>query len=461
LKVQVIRSVSQPKVEADGERLVTHGGVGMLAEIADLSGLTAGLSGLIRAGGHQSRRHDPGVTLVRAAAAIADGMSNVSMVNLFCGSRPQIFERASSRSTLARTIFAFGDELMPVRLDEVLRDARSVVWAKAGYTPKALVLDVDATLLDVHSEKQSAAPNYKGGYGFHPLGMWLDESREPLAMMLRPGNAGANNGDDHCDVLMRSIDQLPVEYQTGHQLGDSPGSVVHAMLVRADSAGASKQFLRELTDRNIEFSVGFHMTEPMRTLISAIPAEAWIPAINTDGTVRRGAHIVEVCGFTANNGWPNGSRLICRREEPHPGASLTLFDQQNGYRHTLMLTNTTGDNIAELELRHRQHARVEDRIRCWKTTGACRQPSWDAPANQAWLNTSLLGLTLIAWAQKLGFTGELAKAEPPTFRTRVLHIAAQHATRQRHLHLHLDRTWPWAKEIATAYTRIRTAFAVP
>ena len=458
--MQFIRSVSQPKVTPDGERLVTHGGAGMLAEIADLSGLTTGLSGMIRAGGYYPRRHDPGVTLVRAAVAIADGMSNVSMVSLFCRSRPQIFECGSSRSTLARTIFAFGDELMPVRLDEVLSNARSVVWAKARYTPESLIIDVDATLLDVHSEKQIAAPNYKGGYGFHPLGMWLNETREPLAMVFRPGNAGANNGNDHCDVLMRSIDQLPLEYQAGHQSGDTPGMVVHPILLRADSAGASKQFLCELTSRNIEFSVGFRMTENIRTLIENVKPSDWIPAINPDRTARRGAHITELTNINLTD-WPQGARLICRREEPHPGATLSLFDQQNGYRHTLVLTNTPGHDIGSLELRQRQHARVEDRIRCWKTTGACRQPSWDAPANEAWLNTTLISLTLIAWAQQLGFTGELAIAEPATFRTRVLHIAAQHATRQRHLHLHLDQTWPWAKEIATAYTRIRTAFASP
>ena len=433
----------------------------MLAEIADLSGLTAGLSGMIRAGGHLPRRHDPGVTLVRAAVAIADGMTNISMVDMFCRSRPQIFERASSRSTLARTVFAFGDELMPARLDSVVGLCRTNVWAKAHYAPESLIIDIDATLLDVHSEKQTAAPNYKGGFGFHPLGMWLDETREPLAMILRPGNAGANNADDHCDVLMRSIEQLPAQYQAGHESGDRPENVVHAILVRADSAGASKQFLGELKSRNIEYSVGFRMTEQLKMLITSRKESTWIPAINPDRTARRGAHVTELPINLTTDGWPAGSRLICRREEPHPGAALSLFDQEHGYRHTLMLTNTTSPDIAGLELRHRQHARVEDRIRCWKTTGACRQPSWDAPANEAWLNTSLLGLTLIAWAQLLGFTGELAKAEPATFRTRILHIAAQHATRQRQLHLHLDKTWPWAKETANAYTRIRAAFAVP
>lgn len=450
-------------VTTAGERLVSHGGSGMLAETADLSGLTTALSGLFTAGGYRWRRHDPGVTLVRAAVAIADGMTNVSMVEGFCGSRPQIFEDPASRSTLARTVFAFGDELMTPRLDRALAEVRTNVWDKAGYAPASLTIDVDATLLDAHSDKQWAAPTFKKGFGFHPLGAWLDETREPLAMIFRAGNAGSNTAVDHCDVIMRSIDQLPADYRSGHHPGDDPTLVAHGLLVRSDGAGATKEFLADLVARNIEFSVGFSMNAGLRERIEAVPDDAWIPAVNTDGTPRRGAQIVELAGLTGADGWPGGARVICRREEPHNGATLSLFDQIHGLRHTLMLTNTTGGDIAVLELRHRQHARVEDRIRCWKTCGATRQPAWDAPANEAWLNTSLLALTLMAWTQLIGFDphSALAKAEPATFRQRVLHVAAQHATRGRRLILHLDRHWPWTPDIANAYHRIRQAFAYP
>lgn len=461
MKVQVSRSAATPVVTGLGVRLVSHAGAGMLAEVADLSGLTAALSDMFRRGGVRWRRHDPGVTLVRAAVAIADGMTNVSTVNVFCESRPQVFEGPSSRRTLARTVFSFGDELMATRLDEVMSAARTRVWDVAGYTPEMLTIDVDATLLDVHSDKEQVAATYKGGFGFHPLGMWLDETREPLAMILRPGNAGANTAVDHCDVLLRSIDQLPPAYQAGHQPGDPADEVRHGLLVRSDAAGATKGFLDELVARNIEFSVGFALNAQLRAMIEAIDPDRWVPAVNNDGSDRHGAHVVEVCGLTGVSGWPTGARIICRREEPHPGASLSLFDQIQGHRHTMFITNTTGDDIASLELRHRLHARVEDRIRCWKNTGACRQPAWDAPANEAWLNASLLALTLKAWTQHLGFDGELANAEPDTFRTRVLHVAGQHATHGRRRHLHLDRNWPWTPQIVAAYQRIRTAFAVP
>jgi Transposase DDE domain group 1 len=460
VKVNDSRSVAVPEVTAKGERLLSHGGVGMLAEVADLTGLTGGLSGLFERQGLGWRRHAPGTTLIRAAAAIGTGMGNVSEVSLFCSSRRAIFEGPAARSTLRRAIFALGGELMTPGLDRVLADARARAWQAAGYAPASLTIDVDATLLDCHSDKEQAAPNYKSGFGYHPLGMWLDETREPLAMLLRPGNAGSNTAADHCDVLERSIDQLPEPYRAGHGRGDNPGDVVHPLVVRADSAGATKAFLAELADRNIAFSVGFGIDPAIREMIEAVPHEAWQPAINSDGSERHGAEIVELCGFTGQNGWPRGARLICRREDPHPGATLSLFDQIHGRRHTLFLTDSPETDIAGLELRQRRHARVEDRIRCWKATGATRQPYWDAAANEAWLNTTLLALTLLAWTQLIGFDGDLAVAEPDTFRTRILHIAAQTATRARRLVLHLDTHWPWTDQAVAGYQRIRGAFAV-
>jgi hypothetical protein len=460
VKVQSSRSTTTPKVTADGERLLSHAGVGMLGEVADLSGLTGGLSGLFARQGHRWRRHAPGVTLARAAAAIADGMSNVSTVGLFCASRPVIFESPAAVSTLRRTVFALGDELMTPGLDRVLAAARGRAWRAAGYAPASLTIDIDATLLACHSDKEQAAPNYKSGFGFHPLGAWLDETREPLAMLLRAGNAGSNTATDHCDVLERSLDQLPAVYRAGHGRGDDAGAVTHPLVVRADSAGATKAFLGDLAARNIAFSVGFAIDPAIRALIEAAPEQAWQPAVNPDDTDRHGAQVVELCGFTGQNGWPAQARLICRREDPHPGATLSLFDQIHGRRHTLLLTNSDDRDVAALELRHRQHARVEDRIRCWKATGATRQPYWDAPANEAWLNTTLIALTLTAWAQLIGFDGDLAKAEPATFRTRILHIAAQTATRARRPLLHLDAHWPWSAHAVAGYQRIRHAYAV-
>ena len=148
-------------------------------------------------------------------------------------------------------------------------------------------------------------------------------------------------------------------------------------------------------------------------------------------------------------------RVICRRERPHPGAQLSLFDTHAGWRHTCFITNTKGDDIAALELRHRGHARVEDRVRCWKACGLANLPFDGFCANEAWVAVSLIAGALLAWSQMTCFDGALAKAEPKTMRYRVLHVAAVLAHRGRDLILRLDETWPWASELATAFTRLR------
>lgn len=461
MQVKVSRSVSTPVVTAQGERLVSHAGVGMLAEVADRSGLTGGISRLFGGHGHVWRDHDPGVSVVQAAASIADGMTNVSAVGQFVTSRRAVFVNTASVSTIRRTVFTFGEELMSAGVDQVMCDARTRAWDAARYAPASLTLDFDATLLACHSEKEQAAPNYKSGFGFHPLGCWLDETREPLAMILRKGNAGSNTAADHSDVLFRSLEQLPVRFRVGHEPGDPASDVRHSILIRCDGAGSTKAFLADLVERNISFSVGFSADKNIRELIAALPEQAWMPAINSDHTLRDGAEVAEIRVHGTDSGWPDRSRLICRREDPHPGATLSLFDQIQGRRHTLFLTDSTTPDIAALELRHRGHARVEDRIRTWKATGATHQPYKDFAANQAWLNVTLIAQTLLAWTQLIGFTGTLAAAEPATFRTKILHIAGQTATRARQHYLHLDRTWPWVTNIVTAYTTIRRAFTIP
>ena len=167
-------------------------------------------------------------------------------------------------------------------------DAQTRAWHAAWYAPGSLTLDFDATLLPCHSEKEQAAPNYKSGFGFHPLGCWLDESREPLAMIGRKGNAGSNTATDHSDVLFRSLEQLPVRFQIGHQPGDCADTVTHPILVRCDGAGSTKAFLTDLVERNIGFSVGFSVDQTIRNLIVALPEAGWIPAINQDHLPGRG-----------------------------------------------------------------------------------------------------------------------------------------------------------------------------
>jgi hypothetical protein len=283
-------------------------------------------------------------------------------------------------------------------------------------------LDFDATLVTSHSDKQDAAPTYKRGFGFHPLGVWCDETNECLAAMLRAGNAGSNDAADHVVCLDQAIAALPTDYRAGHGDGDDRSEVVYPVLARADSAGATHRFVDELTARNIDFSIGYPIDSRVRDALELTQEEDWNPAINPDGTARRDAYVVELSDLVDLTTWGDNVRLICRRERPHQGAQLTVFDTIEGWRHTCHITNTTGE-IAELELRHRGHARVEDRIRTWKTCGLANLPFEDFVRNQAWLAASVIASNLLAWTQLLCLDGHLAKAEPKTLRYRLLHYS--------------------------------------
>lgn len=181
-------------------------------------------------------------------------------------------------------------------------------------------------------------------------------------------------------------------------------------------------------------------------------------ATETNGAIRTDAWVIELTELTELKGWPEDMRLICRRERPHPGAQLSLFDTVAGHRHTGFITNTKGDDISTLELRHRGHARVEDRVRNWKDCGLANLPFDGFCANEAWVAVSLIAGALLAWSQLTCFNGALAKAEPKTMRYRVLHVAAVLARRGRDLIVRLDETWPWASELAAAFTRLRADF---
>ncbi len=300
----------------------------------------------------------------------------------------------------------------------------------------------------------------KHGYGFHPLGAWCDTTGEPLALMLRPGNAGSNDADDHLELLDQAIGALPPEYRLGHEPGDDPDLVRHHILVRADSAGATHGFVSGLTETNIEYSIGHPVDAGVREALLLFQEEDWVEALEGDGTDRDGGWVAELTDLMDLSTWGEDARLICRRERPHPGAQLSLFDTSEGFRHTCFITNANALQIdaAALECRHRGHARVEDRVRCWKDCGLKNLPFASFTQNLAWVATSLIAGALIAWAQMICLDGELKKAEPKTLRYRLLHIAATLVRHGRRLILRLDETWPWAAALRRAFLRLRAAF---
>jgi len=234
------------------------------------------------------------------------------------------------------------------------------------------------------------------------------------------------------------------------------------LLVRADTAGCSQAFLahvRGLRKLGMDtfFSVGVPVTEAIRDAITV--ATAWIPALDADGDLRDGAEIVEITHLVATEvltGFPTGTRLIVRRERPHPGAQLDLFDTVEGMRHQVIATDTPVGvgSIQYLEVRHRAHARVEDRIRCGKDTGFGRFPSRQFAINAAWLELALTGCDLLAWTQMLCCDGELAVAEPKRLRYQLLHVAARITHGARRTYLRLAAGWPWTADLARAFHRL-------
>ena len=416
------------RVTADGTGLASHAGSLLLAEMADRSGLTAGLSAAMGHTRSRASRHDPGTTLAHLAVMLADGgdcMSDLAVLR----NQPGLFGEVASDPTAWRTVT--GMSLNAFTGVEVARaQARARVWA-AGVAPATITLDFDATLLTAYSEKEDAAPNYKRGFGFQPLLCTLDETGEALAGINRPGNAGANDSADHLTVLDAALAQLPVK----------PGAGV-PMLARADSAGATHAFIDALRANRIRFSVGFDLTAPVRAAVLALAAEAWVPARDADGQDRDGAQVAELVGLNLA-GWPAGTRAIVRRERPHPGAQLTFTDV-DGHRFQSFITDQDDTDLAGLELCQRGHARVEDRIRAAKATGLRNLPFGGYTANEAWLQLVLIAMDLTAWTQHLCLEGPLAVAEPKKLRYRLFHTAARLATTGRVTTVRLDRNWPWA-----------------
>jgi hypothetical protein len=431
-------------VSADGEGLVSHAGTGLLVELADRVGLTDGLSGALASTRQRCSAHDPGRVLRDVAVMLADGGDCVTDLQALRG-QGRLFGAVASETTTQRALKAI-DQTVLAAVREARARARARVW-QAGGRPASLTLDIDATLLTAHSEKDGAAGNYKHGFGFHPIGCWLAETGEALAAILRPGNAGSNTAEDHFTVLGLALAQLP-EQDLGREI-----------LVRTDVGGASHQFTSDCREAGIRFTVGYPIDQAARDAILSVPETQWIQAVDGNGEDRDGAWVTEITGLVDLSAWPEGSRLIVRRERPHPGAQFTIFDE-HGYRHTAFLTDQTDENIAMLEARHRQRARVEDYIRAGKDTGMRNLPHHAFTHNQTWLELSLIAQDLLCWTRQLCLQGPLALAEPKRIRHRLLHIAGRIVHHGRRIRLRLQADWPWAQALTDAFTRLRANHAL-
>jgi DDE family transposase len=486
------------QVTADGTGIVSHAGIALVRALADNIGLTAGLSRALASG--RLVVHDRGRVLADLACAIADGAEVISDFRVM-GDQQDLFGLVASVPTAWRTLDEIArDGRVPGRITAAVNAARRRAWAAAvarhGALPGIRVADkvldgvtcirLDASVVTSHSGKEGAEPNFKG-FGLHPLLAYCDNTGEPLAGVLRPGSAGRTTVADHLAVLDAAIAALPPGFRRKLMVTCDGAGASHGLIARLDALAARHGY-------QLTYSVGWELGARERAAIAAVPAQAWQIAVGTRGEVRERradqacsdprcghrrcwteeAHVTELTSLLREGphgdqlgGWPAAMRVFARRERPHPGAQLSLFETADGWRYSLWVTNrpaTTkgwlGQN-AYLDAAHRVHARVEDAIRTGKDCGIGKYPSTALAMNKAWQAAALTAATLLAWLRLLALDGPLARAEPKTVRYRILHAAGRLVRSGRRRYLKIAAAWPWAPEIAAAWNRVSALAQAP
>ncbi len=373
-----------------------------------------------------------------AIALGGDCLADVALLR----AQPELFGVVASDPTISRLLDALGDDAGPAiaAIRRARAGARATVWELRCpvAADQEVIVDLDATLIGAHSEKEGATPNFKRGFGFHPMMAFVDHGAggtgEPLAAMLRPGRANASDAADQIAVLDAALTQLPEGLR-------------HRVLVRGDTGSGVKEFLWHVHRLGLSYSVGVYGRQPVLDALAALPRQAWRAARDAHGGPRDGAQVAELTRWLPETfvGWPPGMRVIARRERPHPGAQLRITDH-HGWRITLFATNTTGGRLPDLEVRHRLRARAEDRIRTLKDTGLANLPLHAFDKNQIWLELAALAYELLTWTQLLAWPEHPARNwEPKRLRLRLLSVAARIITSGRRKILRLSRRWPWSE----------------
>lgn len=448
------------------ESLVSSSGALLLTETVRAAGLDRDLSAALAPWRAERSVHDPGKVLLDVATAVAlggDCLADVAAVR----AQPEVFGPVASDPTISRLFARLAGDVDEVvtAIRAVRAAARARVWQRRRPVPGVagqadggqVILDIDPTLLTAHSDKEGAARTYKRGYGFHPICAFVDHGEagtgDMLVIDLRPGSASAVESADHGRTLEQALAQLPDQERA-------------RVLVRTDSGPGNQDFLHQLTAAGLEYSVGFRASSRVQAAIETIPEQAWRAALDSNGEPRDGAQVAELTDWlpapvrtTGRNSWPAGMRVIARRERPHPGAQLRLTDH-NGWRITCFATNTRGPGwtLPILEVRHRQRARCEDRIRGLKDTGLTNLPFHRYDQNRIWVEIVALAADLLSWTQTLAFepTDTVRRWEPKRLRFRILAVAGRIIHTGRRRYLRLPRGWPWNHHITSGWTVLRT-----
>lgn len=354
---------------------MSHAGARLLCELADGLGLTDGLSAAMAPTKRRRRGHDRGRLLADLAVAVADGATAISDLRVLAD-QPELFGTVASVPTAWRTLGAVDDAAL-ARIAQVRAQAREAAW-EAGMDPGFYVLDIDGVLIDADSVKQHATPTYKHGFGFYPLLAYLDATGEALAALLRPGNAGSGTAADHLTVLDAALAQLPVDPST------------QQVIVRTDAGGTSHELAAGCHNRHVRFVGGVALRAPIAAVIVDVVESRWQPTISADGSEWRDTgDVAEITDLIPLDHWPVGTRMLVRREQPHPGAQLTFTDL-DGYRYQVFVTDLPDTDLAYLEALYRGRGRVECAIRDAKDTGLANLPSHDFAINTAWLTVQMI-----------------------------------------------------------------------
>ncbi|MFB9164915.1 MULTISPECIES: IS1380 family transposase [Arthrobacter] len=447
------------RVDATGDGVVSQGGGIVLTEMLKASGLTTGLAEALEPWRKPFATHNPGKILTDLALSMATGGDFVSDIDRL-RNQPEVYGRIASDPTISR-LFKVLATVQPAKALVAINKARAVsrahVWEKAGDASplhgvsrkNPLVIDLDASLVNSHSEKDDARPTWKKGFGFHPLCSFIDHglagTGEPLVTLLRPGNAGSNTVADHIQVVKDSIKQLPKGWRSGRKI-----------MIRTDSAGGTHGFLDWLTDkrRNFSYSVGFPIHGAVAEVLPLVPKKGWSRAYDSDGTERDGAWVADITGMLDLKSWPAGMRVIVRKEIPHVGAQLRITDI-DGHRYTAIATNQEHGQLADQEVRHRLRARCEDRIRNAKDSGFANLPFKSFTANELWCHVVMMATELMAWTQMIGFNDSKARRwEPKKLRARLFEIGGKLAKHAHQTTLHLASSAPDARLLLTGVKRI-------
>jgi hypothetical protein len=444
---------SKITVSADGRGLVSRAGAVLLAEAARVTGLGEGLSGGLARWRAPRAVHDPGKIITDLVVTLAlggDCLADIAVLR----AQPELAGPVASDPVVSRLIGVLAADAP--RALKAIRTARAAAreraWALAGDSaPGAdgslIPVDIDATIVTARSEKENAAPTWKKTFGFHPLAAFADHGAaaagEALGIMLRPGNAGSSTASEHIEVTALALAQLPRRLR-------------RRVLIRTDSGGGTHDFLAWLASpgRRLHYSVGMTITQEMAQAILTLPHRIWEPAYDAGGQVRPGAWVAEPTCLLDLTGWPEGMRVIVRKERPHPGAQLRFTDI-DGHRFTCFATDARHGQLADLELRHRRRARCEDRIRAAKDTGLRNLPLHGFTQNQIWCELVAMACELLAWMQMLALDGPARAWEPKRLRLRLFAVAGRLARGGRRLRLRIAATWPWATQLTAAITRLQ------